>query len=80
MVYCVLNLYTKLSIYQLPYTVTIPLAGRDTTVVRLLSLVLRPSATTLMVYCVLHGRLDKVALVAVALSTVYIIREPPSGW
>ena len=62
------------------YTVMLPLAGRDTTVARLLVLVVPFLATTLMVYCVLHGRLDKVALVAVALSTVYIIREPPSGW
>ena len=32
-----------------------------------------------MVYFVLHWRLGKVALVAVVLSTVYIIREPPSS-
>ena len=33
-----------------------------------------------MVYSVSHWRLGKVALVAVVLFTVYIIREPPSGW
>ena len=32
-----------------------------------------------MVYLVLHCKLGKVVLVAVVLSTVYIIREPPSG-
>ena len=32
-----------------------------------------------VVYSVLHWRLGKVALVAVVLPTVYLIRESPSG-
>ena len=49
-------------------TAIVPLAGRETTLVTLLLPVLPPTAWTLMVYCVLHWRLDKVALVAVLLS------------
>ena len=58
----------------------IPLAGRETNMETLL-VSFRPSLErTQMVYFVLHWRLGKVTLVAVVLSTVYIIREPPSGW
>ena len=59
----------------------IPLAGRKTILETLVLPVRPPATSTLMVYSVLHWRLDKVALVvAVVLPTVYIIREPPSGW
>ena len=62
------------------YKMCIPLAGRET-ILKTLALLIRPLlALTQMVYFVLHWRLGKVALVAVVLPTVYIIREPPSGW
>ena len=62
------------------YNIHIPLAGKETILETLVILLRPPLAETQMVYFVLHWRLDKVALVAVVLSTVYIIREPPSGW
>ena len=58
----------------------IPLACRETILETLVLLLRPPLALTQMVYFVSHWRLDKVALVAVVLSTVYIIRKPPSGW
>ena len=59
----------------------IPLAGRETVVERdLLLPVLLPLGWTQTVYFMLHWRLGKVALAALVLSTVYIIREPLSGW
>ena len=57
----------------------IPLGGTETTLRTDALTVLLLLEETQMVYFVLHWRLDKVALVAVVLSTVYIIREPPSG-
>ena len=57
----------------------VPLAGREVTVMELQLLITPPLVHTLMKYCVLHWRLDKVALVAVALSTVYITRGCLSG-
>ena len=57
-----------------------PLAGRKTILGVLVFLLWPPATYTQIVYSVSHWRLGTVAVVAVVLPTVYIIREPPSGW
>ena len=57
-----------------------PLIGREI-ILGLLLVSFRPLLVySQIVYSVLHRRLGKVVLVAAVLFTVYIIREPPSGW
>ena len=57
-----------------------PLVGRET-ILGVLLVSFRPLLVYIqIVYSVSHWRLGKVVLVAVVLFTVYIIREPPSGW
>ena len=57
-----------------------PLIGREI-ILGLLLVSFRPLLVySQIVYSVSHWRLGKVVLVAAVLFTVYIIREPPSGW
>ena len=77
--WCSVTNYNKL--YKMHRDMCLPLAGRKTILGALVLLIWPPLAWTQMVYSVLHWRLGRVALlVAVVLPTVYIIREPSSGW
>ena len=67
-------------VYKRLHYKCLPLAGRKTILETLVLIVCPPLEETRTVYFMLHCRLGKVALVAVVLSTVYIIGEPPSGW